>query len=321
MVSGHDRVSVIIPAYNAAQFISHALASTLEQTHPNIEVIVVDDGSSDATPEIVAAYGSRVTLLRLSGRYGVSAARNAGVAQATGDWFAFLDADDWWPPTFIADAVPLLGTKIALCYDSVIVEDPPQIAPTGNDRQSTLHRRALPWQHDRIDRANLVAMFDGAPVLKSIVGRAAFAACGGFDRRFRGGEDFHYHIKLVTNGVDLLIVDRPFGYYRIHSNQTTAAIASGSRQDLVRHLEGCREWIVMFDAMPAELSLDAASVAACRRGARYWRYRFARAALLVALRKRRWDLLFSSEFRRNLLPAVQTFGRQVARRMQRGKGA
>ena len=89
--------SVIIPTYNAAATLGRAVESVLAQDCPAQEVIVVDDGSSDETAATVAAFGDRVRYL-FQPNAGVSAARNAGVAVATGDWLAFLDADDWYYP-------------------------------------------------------------------------------------------------------------------------------------------------------------------------------------------------------------------------------
>ena len=90
-------VSVVIPAYNAELHIDAALQSALGQTHAHLEVIVVDDGSTDATADRVRAYGPRVHYIRQSNE-GVGAARNRGVGASTGEYIAFLDADDVWRP-------------------------------------------------------------------------------------------------------------------------------------------------------------------------------------------------------------------------------
>lgn len=95
--SALPRISVIIPAYNAAATIGKAIASILAQGYPAHEIIVVDDGSADATGETVQAYGDKVTYIRQDNA-GPSAARNKGVQQASGEWIAFLDADDWYLP-------------------------------------------------------------------------------------------------------------------------------------------------------------------------------------------------------------------------------
>lgn len=91
------RFSVVIPAYNAGATITRALDSVLAQTWSAHEIIVVDDGSNDNTAEVVATYGDQVTYLHQKNA-GPSAARNRGVEAASGDWIAFLDADDWYYP-------------------------------------------------------------------------------------------------------------------------------------------------------------------------------------------------------------------------------
>jgi len=95
--------SVIIPTYNRAHLLEEALASVLAQTHDDLEVIVVDDGSTDATSALLARHvaSGRVRALR-QGNAGVSAARNAGLRAATGRRIAFLDSDDVWAPTHLA---------------------------------------------------------------------------------------------------------------------------------------------------------------------------------------------------------------------------
>jgi glycosyltransferase involved in cell wall biosynthesis len=90
-------VSVLIPAYNASRFIAEAIQSVLAQTFPATEVIVVDDGSTDDTAEIVARFGGRVSCSRQT-NLGVALARNHAIRRARGEYIAFLDADDVWLP-------------------------------------------------------------------------------------------------------------------------------------------------------------------------------------------------------------------------------
>lgn len=90
-------VSVIIPTYNRGWIVKEAVDSVLDQDFSNYELIVVDDGSDDNTPEILAAYGKVITVLHQPNR-GVSAARNRGIAEAAGELIAFLDSDDLWLP-------------------------------------------------------------------------------------------------------------------------------------------------------------------------------------------------------------------------------
>lgn len=93
------RLSVVIPAWNRAHLVCDAINSALDQRPGEVEVVVVDDASTDGTAELVTRiYGERVRLLRLTNRAGAGAARNAGVALASGEFVAFLDSDDVWLP-------------------------------------------------------------------------------------------------------------------------------------------------------------------------------------------------------------------------------
>ncbi len=93
----NPRFSVVIPAFNAAATLARAIESVRAQSWPAHEIIVVDDGSTDATAEVARQFGDAVRLIQQPNS-GVSVARNAGAAAATGDWLAFLDADDWYEP-------------------------------------------------------------------------------------------------------------------------------------------------------------------------------------------------------------------------------
>ncbi len=111
-------VSVVIPACNAGQFIAEAIDSVLAQTFTDFEVIVVDDGSTDDTREVVARFTDPRLRYVYQDHAGVSAARNAGIRRAQGRYIAFLDADDWWLPEKLALQVQLLESRpeVGLVY-------------------------------------------------------------------------------------------------------------------------------------------------------------------------------------------------------------
>src|SRR5437016_5344550 len=91
------KVSVIIPAYNKAEYTRRTVESVLAQTYPNVEIIVVDDGSKDETSNVMAEYGSRINyILKVNG--GACSARNEGIRRATGEYVTFLDCDDLFYP-------------------------------------------------------------------------------------------------------------------------------------------------------------------------------------------------------------------------------
>ena len=95
-------VSVVMPVYNAEAWLQRSIDSVLQQTHPWLELITVDDGSSDGSWDILqaqAALDARIRPIRLQQNAGVAAARNAGIAAASGSYIAFLDSDDWWHPS------------------------------------------------------------------------------------------------------------------------------------------------------------------------------------------------------------------------------
>ena len=95
-----EKISVIIPTYNRAHCVCSAIDSVLKQSYKNIEIIVVDDGSTDQTNSILKGYGDKIFYLYQNNK-GVSAARNLGIKFCTADWVAFLDSDDEWLPNKI----------------------------------------------------------------------------------------------------------------------------------------------------------------------------------------------------------------------------
>jgi glycosyltransferase involved in cell wall biosynthesis len=117
-------VTVVIPAFNAAAFLAEALDSVLAQTYQPLEIIVVDDGSEDETPQVAAAYASKVTYIRKEHGGGCGGNRNVGIRVASGEWIALLDADDIWMPEMIERLVERAGETGA---DLVFCDWLPQI--------------------------------------------------------------------------------------------------------------------------------------------------------------------------------------------------
>lgn len=119
------RVSVVIPAYNCERFISTAIDSVLGQTYRDFEIVVVNDGSTDGTDEILSGYGSKIKKICQQNK-GPAGARNAGVANASGEYIAFLDQDDAWLPDKLKLQLELFdkNDKLGLVYtDTYIVDD------------------------------------------------------------------------------------------------------------------------------------------------------------------------------------------------------
>ena len=119
-----ESVTVIIPAYNGAAYIARAVESALAQTHKPLEVLVVDDGSTDRTAEIVAAMPPPVRLIRKENG-GPASARNLGAREAKGNWLALLDADDLWQPVKLETQIKAIETIEADVYYSggIVVDE------------------------------------------------------------------------------------------------------------------------------------------------------------------------------------------------------
>jgi glycosyltransferase involved in cell wall biosynthesis len=123
---------VVIPTYNRAALIGGAIQSVLAQTAPNVEVIVVDDGSTDGTDKELAQFGDRIRVLRQQNG-GVSAARNAGIRAACGKWIAFLDSDDRWEPRKLERQLACVEALDAgLCFTRCMADDGEMIRDTDN---------------------------------------------------------------------------------------------------------------------------------------------------------------------------------------------
>lgn len=117
------RVSVVIPAYNAAWCVGHAIDSALAQQYLEREILVVDDGSTDTTPQVLEKYGAAIRVTRKRNG-GLSSARNAGIRVADGELVAFLDADDYWLPSKLSRQVALLDARpeIGFCSTAAALE-------------------------------------------------------------------------------------------------------------------------------------------------------------------------------------------------------
>jgi len=114
-------VSIIMPVYNAEKYVGRALSSLIAQTYKNIEILAIDDGSTDATPEILKDYASRharVKIISLPENSGVGTARNAGLSAAKGEYIMFLDSDDWHNPDMVekmAGSIERRGVDLVAC--------------------------------------------------------------------------------------------------------------------------------------------------------------------------------------------------------------
>jgi len=250
------RFSVVIPAFDAAATLARAIESVRAQSWPAHEIIVVDDGSTDATAAVARRFGEAVRLIEQPNR-GVAAARNAGAAAATGDWLAFLDADDWYAPdrterhaAWIAgDATldcltgdyeyrdtdgKLLGTSMAQHESGrlmqakaagamrVVMDAPAEVAAFVADHFGDTHTLSVP--------------------------RARFIELGGYPAGFKVCEDVHFLARLVANSRRIGVICESLGVYVIHGGSATRRDPVAAQRENVRTLSDLTRLAERFPA-------------------------------------------------------------------------
>ena len=185
-------VSLIIATFNHARFLPVAIDSALAQTLGGVEVIVVDDGSTDDTPAVLSRYAQRVRVIRQANR-GLAAARNAGLAVARGTYVSFLDADDVAMPTKLAEQAALLEASptVGWTYCDVLIET----VATGHAMRASERfgyggRTVDGWLFAELIHGNFI------PAIAPLIRRTALDSAGGFDARLTALEDWDLWLRL-----------------------------------------------------------------------------------------------------------------------------
>ncbi len=207
-------ISVVIPVYNRRQWIGRALRSVLGQDWTQREVIVVDDASDDGTPDAVAReFGDQVQLLVLPQNRGVSAARNAGMAQARGEWLAFLDSDDEWLPTKLTKQMAgLAESGLGICHTEEI-----WIRHGVRVKQHKHHQK---YGGDIFLRALALCLMSPSSI---IIHRDLFAQVDGWDESYPACEDYELFLRLTARHEVVFIDDPLIRKYGGHDDQLSRA--------------------------------------------------------------------------------------------------
>ena len=199
------KISVVIPAYNAARFLPRCLKSVFAQTLQPEEVIVVDDGSTDNTGEVAAALGARV-ISRRNG--GLSAARNTGINGASSEWIALLDADDMWAPDKLERQAACVRPETVLVYTGVRTFDDTGVRET---------QPAI----DAISARNMLRYANPIPNSSVLVSREVVTQAGGFREDLHYGEDWEMWFRLRQLGPFDVVTD-PLTDYYVYPNSLSA---------------------------------------------------------------------------------------------------
>jgi len=197
-------VSVIMPVYNGERFLREALESIRRQNYEPLEIIVVDDGSTDGTAKIISSYGNWIRYVHQANA-GPAAARNRGLALAQGELIGFLDVDDLWPEGKLALQVKRL------------INDPKLDIVLGRVQYVELAGAA----HREIPFENQEKTLTGIHLGCGVYRKSIFDKVGGFDESFRLGEDQDWFLRAREVNISMVILKDTTLIYRIHNDNLT----------------------------------------------------------------------------------------------------
>ena len=218
MTSDLPLVSIVIPVYNGVDYMREAIDSALSQTYPNIEVLVVNDGSTDngETAAVARSYGSKIRYFEKPNG-GVSSALNFGIKEMKGSYFSWLSHDDVYEKTKIEKQIALIkadGSDDLLTYcSSDKINEASQVYP-----------RSFSQKPDKklSDRDALMYMIkNGAAGCSFLIPRVVFDKAGLFDEKLRYCQDILMWWKIFLNGYSLIMSSDNEVHYRVHDNQVT----------------------------------------------------------------------------------------------------
>ena len=228
--------SIVMPLYNKAPYVRKAVESVVGQTYDDWELIVVDNGSTDGSGEVVAGcHDPRIRMLHLKENIGPGAARNHGVAESTAAHICFLDADDWWEPTFLEEMAGLMerhpGAGIYGTGYYIVKNGRQRIAPIGVDKG---------FAEGEINYCQVYARTLCMPLtsISVCMPRRVFDEAGGFPTDVRLGEDFLLWLRIALTHKAVLL-NRPLANY----NQDVAVAFRGTHhlhppeQNMLWHLD------------------------------------------------------------------------------------
>lgn len=213
------KVSVIMPAYNAERFIGAAIKSVLAQTFHDWELIIVNDGSTDGTSKIIAEFTDERIRAASQENLGEAAARNAGLAQAAGEYIAFLDADDLYLPTGLADLVSYLDDHAEF---GVVFSDGYVCDEEGHALMRLTEHRPAIYTGDILEPIVLDAGILTVPSCTMVRRHIIVSHQICFDHGLRWGADWDFWIQMARR-THFGYLDRLTCMYRVHSQNVTSA--------------------------------------------------------------------------------------------------
>jgi glycosyltransferase involved in cell wall biosynthesis len=233
------RVSITIPTFNCARFLGRAIDSALAQTYGDYEIVVVDDGSTDDTREVLARFGDKIRYV-YQANGGLSSARNLALSHAAGEFVAYLDADDLWYPHRLETQVAFLDAHEECGFvhsDVTIIDEADRVI---HRRFNAENGREVPEGHCTL---NLLRRCH-VQIPTVLERRACIERVGNFDGRLKTAQDYLHWIRIAMDGMAIGYIAEPLAMYR----RTTSSLSSSPRRVL-------DDYVIIFEELLADPSL------------------------------------------------------------------
>lgn len=237
-------VSIIIPVYNGANFLNQSIDSALNQTYKNIEILVINDGSTDngETEKVALSYKDRIRYIKKENG-GVSSALNLGIENMEGEWFSWLSHDDFYHPQKIENQVDFLNNliqqqegfdikkSIVFCNWELIDENGNLLRKLNQKQNNTSETKELIIRNIRRNYLNGCSL---------LIPKNAFYECGFFDENYRAVQDMLCWYKMMFNGYKFFNLPQVLVKMRMHKSQVTYKIPDVAKKELEEFLK----WVV-----------------------------------------------------------------------------
>ena len=211
-------ISCIIPVFNRQRFLREAVESIFAHTYGPLEILVADDGSTDETPSIAAGFGNRLRYLRQDNQ-GPAAARNLGIGAATGDFIAFLDADDLWHPEKLERQMVRFRVRPELDYCATYCQ---------NFWIPELNAEAERYRNHRISQP------PGFVTGTLVARRRLFETVGLFNSALGHGDSTQWFLRAAEHRAVMELLPVALTYRRLHSENRSRLLASASREEFLQ---------------------------------------------------------------------------------------
>lgn len=259
-------VSIVIPAYNAANYLAEAIESALAQTYPNIEIIVVNDGSKDngATADVARQYGDKIRYIEKENG-GSSSAMNVGIANMQGEWFSWLSHDDLYYPNKVQAEIDYLNTldidfdDVQVLQKHIFVASADLIDGNGNIIQK-FGKKRIKETDRKINRPDGTLYLIAEPIqagfhgCSCLIHKKAFEIVGGFDEKLRLLNDMDLWFRFYSNGYQIHYLPMVLVKGRVHASQISRSIGfSYHNEEQDRFWNNNLNWLMKHYPDNAEL--------------------------------------------------------------------